>query len=308
VGTNSGGTGWLFAAAALATAALAPAAAQASVLYDQFAPSATGRVSSQNFEPDTDAYDDLGADDFVVPAGKVWRINDLEVGGDRSGTDEAASANVFLFADAGALPGVPITTLSSVARGSGLAYPDLDLPLSGMPVLTAGRYWIGVQANLVFSPGASNWFWRDRTPQFGQPAAWRQPGDGFGGGCTSFVARLACPSYAGSGATPDQAFRLNGEAASPRLKVLKAKAKHRGRVVIRVTAPDLGSLVARSSKLKTVRRKLTGIGRAKLVMSPRSGALAKLRTGGKVRAKLRLTLSREAGPNLAARAKLMLKR
>lgn len=297
----------LVAAAATAGCLAASAPAHAAVLHDQFTPSGTDYVSSQNFELALNAYDSLGADDFVVPAGKVWQIDRIEVSGRNSGTSQPTTANLFLFADAGTLPGASILTRNDLPRGTGLTYPDLDLPLTGMPILPAGRYWIGVQANLIFNPGANNWWWKDRAPQFGQPAAFRQPGDGFGDGCTSFVTRTACPSYPTSGATPDQAFRLSGDSALAKLKVLKAKAKPHGKLKLRVNAPDAGVLFARSKQLKTARKALTGVGVASLVLKPKARTRKRLKDEKRVRAKVKVSLKPTSGPALVVRAKVKLK-
>jgi hypothetical protein len=50
------------------------------ILYDQMnnpahtpTPPAPGGVTSQDFEPELDSYDSFAADDFVVPAGQIWR-------------------------------------------------------------------------------------------------------------------------------------------------------------------------------------------------------------------------------------------
>ncbi len=304
---GSGRRRWLFAAAATAGCLAASAPAHAAVLHDQFTPTDLDYVSSQDFEPALDAFDSLGADDFVVPSGRVWRIDRVQVSGDSSGTTQPATANLFLFADAGTLPGAQMLTRTDLPRGTGLAYPDLDLPLSEMPILPAGRYWIGVQANLIFDPSSNNWWWRDRAPQFGQPAAFRQPGDGFGDGCTAFVTRSACPSYPGSGTVPDQSFRLSGDSAQANLKVLKAKAKPHGKLKLKLNAPDIGALLARSKQLKTVRETLTGIGPATFLLKPKARTRKRLKDGKRVRTKVKVSLRPTAGPALVVRAKVKLK-
>lgn len=294
-------------AAAAACLAIAAPPTDAAVLHDQLTPSATDNVNSQNFEPALNAYDDLGADDLVVPDGMVWRINQVEVSASGSGTSQAATANLFLFADAGTLPGAEILNRANLPRGTGATYPDLNIPVSDLPVLPPGHYWIGVQANLTFSPGSNNWWWRDRAPQFGQAAAWRQPGDGFGDGCTSFVTRASCPSYPGSGGTPDQAFRLSGDSASSRLEVLKAKVKRHGKVKLKVNAPNVGDLVATSKNLKTAHDQVTQIGPTDFVMKAKGRTRDKLEEGERVKVKIKLTLPSLLGQTLTAREKIKLK-
>src|SRR5512147_1677477 len=52
------------------------------LLYDQCSDSTEygdDIVSSQNFETFYDAFDDELADDFVVPAGEIWTINQIMI-------------------------------------------------------------------------------------------------------------------------------------------------------------------------------------------------------------------------------------
>ena len=113
----------MVASAATACCRAASAPAHAAVLHDQFAPTGLDNVSSQNFEPALNAYDSLGADDFVVPTGKVWRIDRVEVSGANSGASQPATANLFLFADGGTLPGAPILHRPSSRNRACLSRP-----------------------------------------------------------------------------------------------------------------------------------------------------------------------------------------
>ena len=51
------------------------------VLYDQYDNAGANATSSQNFESSFDQYDDELADDFVVPSGDTWHINQIDAGG-----------------------------------------------------------------------------------------------------------------------------------------------------------------------------------------------------------------------------------
>jgi hypothetical protein len=296
---------WLVLATGLLLAGTTQPAA-AAVLHDQLGPGGQiNQVNSQNFEPTLNAYDDFGADDFVVPAGQVWNVDQVEVRGSKSG-DEAATANVFFFADAGTIPGAQIFSQSNIPRGSGQTYPDLDLAVSP-PILTAGRYWISVQANLAFM-GGNDWWWEDYSPQFGQPAAFKQPGDGFADGCTSFATRHTGGCYPSSGDTPDQAFRLSGEQAGSNLEILTAKPKHRGKVKLTVNAPNVGDLVATSPRLKTVHVQVTAIGQVSFVMKPKAKTRRKLQEKDRVKAKIKLVLPDFNGQPVKGKGKTKLRR
>src|SRR5882672_7732725 len=49
------------------------------VLYDQYDNAAATSTSSQNFEPANDPFDSFTADDFVVPSGETWNIEEVDV-------------------------------------------------------------------------------------------------------------------------------------------------------------------------------------------------------------------------------------
>ena len=51
------------------------------VLYDQYDNQAANATSSQNFEDANNAFDDELADDFVVPGGATWNIDQVDVAG-----------------------------------------------------------------------------------------------------------------------------------------------------------------------------------------------------------------------------------
>jgi hypothetical protein len=288
--------------------ALAAQPAGAAVLHDQFAPDPGGaNVNSQNFEASLNAYDDLGADDFVVPPGTIWRIDRIEVSGQNSGA-AAATANIFLFADAGSLPGGQLFAHPNLPIGLGLTYPDLDLPISDLPALGPGRYWLGVQANRDFSPGTNNWWWSDHAPQFGQPAAFRQPGDGFSGGCTTFQTRKDSACYPDSGDTPDQAFRLDGTASV--LDLLGAKAKSAKKVKLTVDVPIAGALTVTGSKLKPKQLQVAEPGQITVGLKTKRAARDKLANGKRVKTTIDLSLVPPLGQALTDedQRKLRLKR
>lgn len=162
------------------------------VLYSQYDNPDTIAINAQNFEAVYDAYDDFAADDFVVPAGTRWSITGIGVEGTYyNGLGPAASFDVNIHQSIGGLPKDP----PKLTRSS-LAYtfvppstfhikvsPPINIPASVNP----RHVWISVQANLDFAGGAGDqWGWIVRTVQSYDPAAWKNPGDGFGTGCTEW--------------------------------------------------------------------------------------------------------------------------
>lgn len=182
------------------------------VLYDQYDNLSVSTVSSQNFEPGFDNYDAQAADDFVVPSGDVWLVDQVEVSGAYRGNGRTASVNVFFYASKGAVPGAPVMSDTMLLPSSGLDTGSFLIPLSHPLALPAGAYWVSVQANEDYA-GGGQWFWRNRRdPVVNSFAAWRNPGGGFG--------RPSCTVQWGSRAlicmisdeAPEQVFRLYGRA------------------------------------------------------------------------------------------------
>ena len=98
------------------------------------------------------------------------------------------------------------STLNQAVTVSGTTY---TVNLSPAAVLTAGTYWIEIQANMTFGT-QGEWGWTDRTVQSNSPAAWQNPGGGFGI-CPTWMPKLAvCIPTAGG---PDQVYRINGTTA-----------------------------------------------------------------------------------------------
>ena len=66
-------------------------------IYDQYNSPGTIASSSQDFEAAFDAYDDQVADDFIVPAGASWSVDEVDIQGQYyNGAGPAASFNVYL--------------------------------------------------------------------------------------------------------------------------------------------------------------------------------------------------------------------
>lgn len=181
-----------------------------SILYDQMsgAVGAAGAIMSQDFETARASYDSLAADDFVVPA-SGWRITSVEVDGQYNNQGPAASFHVSFYTNGGGQPGALVASrLTQPYTGTA---GDAAISFTSPVVLSGGTYWIAVQARQDEVPNGW-WFWGNRNVATNNSAVWRNPGNGWGTGCTSWGNKLSClPGLAG----PDQLFRLKGSASSP---------------------------------------------------------------------------------------------
>lgn len=186
----------------------APAASLA-VLYDQYNNPGTSTISSQDFETSLDSYNDQAADDFTVPSGQSWQVNEVDAQGvyfNGNSPGPAASFNVYFYATSGTLPGTPVYTATNQAYTVGSA-TNFTITLASPAALSGGAsYWVSVQARMDFSSGRSGqWGWTDRTVTSGNPAAWRNPGGGFTPNCLNWGVKTTC-----QGGSSDNVYRLVG--------------------------------------------------------------------------------------------------
>lgn len=174
------------------------------VLYDQTGSAAGNGAPIQNFEAAFDAYDSEGADDFVVPAAG-WTITQFNLVS-TVGTPLATTAAVSVYPDAGGVPAAA-PTCSYAAAPANVAAGSTTITLPTSCVVGAGTYWVAVEADVNFGSNGQI-FWSNSTAQLNSAAVWRNPGDGFGSGCTTFTAMTTCG--VGGGTNPDFLFQVVG--------------------------------------------------------------------------------------------------
>jgi hypothetical protein len=176
----------------------------AKLLWNQNSSDAGSFVNSQNYSSTFTAYDDQGADDFVIPKGRAWRITEVDVTGNYyQGSGPASSENVIFYRNKGGKPGKPVRngTFSDI---NGTIGPDFALVLPGNGLkLGAGHYWVSVVANEEIDP-YGQWGWEVSGMQHEDQGQWQNPSGRYG----------ICPIWgtlencAGTG--PDLMFDLRG--------------------------------------------------------------------------------------------------
>lgn len=146
---------------------------------------------AQIFEAAYSAYDGEMADDFIIPPGLSRSIVSFQP----VMTSSTGLINwngdliMTVYADAGGSPGaVVFTETFPTPPVSGL------LTSTSCPPLTPGTYWIGVQVDQDFGGGGGQSFWSVSTQNTAGPGLhhWRNPGDGFGTGCTDWGEVAVC--------------------------------------------------------------------------------------------------------------------
>ena len=173
------------------------------ILYDQYN-NASGMASLSATFTDFPLHSSDLADDFVVPGGQTWNVQTIDADGLYfNGPGPATDWNVFIYADNGGLPGAQI--FSATQQPVSVIGSTFTVNLPSPAVLTAGHYWIEIQANMTFNT-QGEWGWTDCTVLSNSPAAWQNPGGGWGV-CPTWTPKLICIPAAGG---PDQVYRING--------------------------------------------------------------------------------------------------
>lgn len=202
-GDTAGGQGPTRHAVSRATMA---SAGDSSTLYAQTNHRADSGIVSQRFGPTYHVDSSRGADDFTVPEGDSWTIDEVDVIGFYALKPPAAAEVVWIYADNGGRPG---TVLARVVHqgDSGNGEGSFKISLADTPVtLSSGVYWVSVRATA--SQGRDPfWVWLTTEDLHGTPAVWRNPLNGWETGCTTFKPMKHC---SGGVVGPDFLFALKG--------------------------------------------------------------------------------------------------
>jgi hypothetical protein len=167
------------------------------LLLDQYNSPLNNYIVSAN-RTDNPTFSAEAADDFVVPAGQTWEINQVDVRSP-AGFPNPTSFNVYIYTDSGTLPGTPVYTATNLAVGG--TNPDYVINLTTPADLATGTYWVSVQGNIV----GANWYWQGRSVVNNNSTAWREAG-GYATGCLNWTRLTTCSGFT----WPGQMFRLHG--------------------------------------------------------------------------------------------------
>ncbi|MGD9764228.1 MAG: hypothetical protein AB7V27_10980 [Candidatus Binatia bacterium] len=214
------------------------------VLYEQTDSASGNGAPAQNFGPPYEAFDSEGADDFIV-TGPGWKITQVlmittaEVVG-------AASVDLTFYSDAGGVPGAAEAAYTGVIPTADT--PNLEITLPTPAVLRPGLHWVGIAVNQNFQTHGQR-FWSNRLVQSNNPSVWRNPGNGFATGCTTFDTQIACG--VGGGTNPDFLFQVIGELAEPQPVIAPATGA-RGLMICTLVLLIIGRVrIARASARRT---------------------------------------------------------
>src|SRR5438552_10709772 len=169
------------------------------VLYDQYDNDLNNGIVSAN-RTDNTSLSAEAADNFVVPSGQTWTVNEVDIRAPAGFPAPTSFAVTFYLDNGSGLPGTQVYTASGLAVTGN---PDYIITLTVPAVLATGTYWVSAVGTIT----GSNWYWEGRSVTNNTYAtAWRNPGGGYGLGCTDWARLQDCIGFS----WPDQMFRIVG--------------------------------------------------------------------------------------------------
>ncbi len=219
------------------------------LLYSQFDSPAGNGVPDQDFEAAFNAYDSETADDFIVTDPTGWTINEVRTVGTLSAGGIAGGATLKVtFHSNSAGGGDPDMPGAAVAGCSYTGIVPTDtagsfvIALPTPCILAAGTYWVAIQTAQNFGTNGQH-FWSNRSLQTTSESVWRNPGGGFGVGCTAYAPVTTCTGVGGG--FPDLLFEIWGTVggAGPvpgDLSILKTGIASPGIVTYTITVANAG--------------------------------------------------------------------
>lgn len=180
----------------IAATALFATSSEAAVLYTQTAGASGVGQTSQQFGPANDTFSNQGADDFIVPGGG-WTIRSFDFQGDIFNDPAPANfqlitdVHVVIYNDAAGQPGSVVDSFPDLVPAFQDTLGNFTVNLPCAVNLPAGTYWVSVFVDQDFAT-FGQWGWNTTTVATNGFAVWRNPGNGFASGCTSWTTRSAC--------------------------------------------------------------------------------------------------------------------
>jgi hypothetical protein len=285
-----------------------PAMTNAEVLYDQTDNAGTVPASSSgpNFSPSNDfgpnGYEST-ADDFTVPVGQTWSINEVDVGGVYASPGATPPVNAYLFSDDSGKPGTEIYSQNAIPAPGG---PNYTVPLTGAPNLSTGTYWVTVQQA---DTGSDYWSWQTRTVQGGAPAQWVHTTASMFS-CFPGIWRPRTTCWTST--DPDQDFKLQGtRTLSNRATVSLGKPtlnKRTGTAKEPVTVSDPGTLVISGKGVAVQNRSIAAPGTEKVTIKTRGKAKKHLNRIGHVKTAVTAVFTLTTGDTISANRPISLKK
>lgn len=255
---------------------------------------------SQDFAAPDDAYDTEIASNFWVYPDKAWQLTSIRAIGS-GGTATTARVTVY-EASANSGPGQVLFSREAVATP-----PNYEVPLAGTPPLPYGLHWVSVQA--VGGGQAEAWGWSQRASTLGGGARYRNPGNGYGTGCTSFREIGSCVGSDGGMQFVIFGERITDPPPPSNEFTVRRPLRDRkaGTAKLPVTVADPGVLTLRGSKVRPVSTEAGDGETVRLTVAARAKARKKLKRDGKLKVVPTVTFVPTGGPSASRSVEVRLK-
>src|SRR5437867_12777849 len=169
------------------------------VLYDQYDNDLNNGIVSAN-RTDNGSLSAEAADNFVVAGGATCTVTEVDIRSPPGFTAPTSTAVNFYIDNGSGFPGTQVYTSSGLAVTGN---PDYIITLTVPAVLTSGTYWVSAVGTI----SGTNWYREGRSITNNTfSTAWRNPGNGYGTGCTDWGRLTQCIGIN----WPDQMFRIVG--------------------------------------------------------------------------------------------------
>jgi photosystem II stability/assembly factor-like uncharacterized protein len=145
------------------------------------------------------------ADDFTIPAGQSWSIEEVAVSGSYRIATSVNDVRVVIYQNDGGKPGAEVYSSGALVPANP-ASPNFTVKLPEALTLPEGTYWLSVYPNLAFGAGFQ-WYWANQTAISGAPAHFRDNANLFGTGAVNWTES----SLAFGGIQTDMVFTLFGQ-------------------------------------------------------------------------------------------------
>lgn len=187
------------------------------LLYGQVAHPVSFGVTSQQF-PDFPAYSSQASDDFFVPEGEQWTVENMQIYGFYSeGGGPAQMVNVFFYLNNPETnsPGNLFLMIPQFFATSDPA-GNLFFNFGTSPItLQTGHYWLSIQPIMAYT-NFGQWFWAQQAaPTISQEFHWQNPEGGWGLPNTSTWQKASLINWGSPAMDWNLGFALYGTATNP---------------------------------------------------------------------------------------------
>jgi hypothetical protein len=274
----------------------------AGALVDQIPPGRHLVGTVPSYDAFGSSEDNRVADDFTVPAGRVFHIDAVHATGYDAEGSGSATVDVFFYTDSGGLPGDVIYSTNEIPAGTCAESTQciFEPRLTTQLRLTPGNYWVSVQA--------SGFVWRQKVtppgPPLGAAAVWENPNGGLGVGCLAWTPVVDC-SWTNASNGTDLWYQLLGQLSDSRF-TLGHFSRNGDQLAVAGSFASDGSLSIKGSAVKSTKVRINA-GNREVKMQLKPSVQRDLTHGDRVRVHVQAVFTAGGGVPYRQHATVTLK-